>query len=114
MKEAIVLPFRRKKCKKLEEEYIEGALNYLAQAQYLSGSIKDNPMMLTFVKASIRGIFHCLNGTDTTLANIGTSIEELKDLIAPPEHGLSKEKRNKRWNWVLDKNKNEKTSESDD
>ncbi len=103
MKKNNVLPFKQRKCKELEEEkYIEGALNCLAQAQYLSRSTGSNPMMLTFVKASIRGIFHCLNGTNITLANIGTSEEALKNLIAPPKLGLSQEKKDKRWRWVMD------------
>lgn len=103
MKKNNILPFKQRKCRELEEEeYIEGAINCLKQAQYLSKSIKDNPMMLTFVKSSIRGIFHCLSGTNTTLADIGTSEEELKDLIAPPELGLSREKKDKRWKWVID------------
>lgn len=102
-----VVPFKSRKCKKLEEErYLEGAMRCLSEARRLSASIKDNPAMFHYVMISIRGILRVLNKVpDATLAEIGTSEEDLKSLVSPPELNFNKKEIEKRWDLVLDTRK---------
>jgi len=105
VKENNVININQKRCRELEEEkYIEGAINCLAQTLVISIDPRNNAVVLPYLITSMRGIFHCLKHTNTTLEDIGTSEKKLKLLINPPHLELSQEKQDERWSWII-KNK---------
>ncbi len=107
MKKNNIFNINQKKCREVEEEkYIEGAINCLAQARVISIDPRNNAVMLPYLITSVRGIFHCLKHTNTTLEDIGTSEKQLKEIINPTHLELSAEKENERWGWVVKINPN--------
>ena len=94
-----VIPITKYKDRK-KDKYEEGAENCLIYARVISRKMIENPMMFAFVISYIRSIFHCLENTNITLSDIGTSEEELKDLVTPHELLLTREDRERRWKLV--------------
>ena len=87
----------RKKKKTYAYSCIHAARNCLMYARYFSKWLKDNPMLLMQVESYIQALVRCTIKAGVTLGDIGTSQEELYELLSPPELCLSDEAKMRRW-----------------
>lgn len=90
--------YRRAKKKRKENTHscVCAAKSCLAYARFFSKWIKENPALLTPVISYIQATVRFTIKAGVTLADIGTSREELLSLLSPPELRLSEKDKRRR------------------